>query len=130
VLPNPEGFEGGWGDWYADNGVWEIGRPTSGPGGAHGGTQVAATTLAGNYSDYSQPSRLISPSFVVPSAGELPRLRFWHWFKTPHEVDFGKVQIRRPGGGWVDVSPKFFLYGGQGGLGGLCRTDCSNRFLL
>ncbi len=24
-------FECGWGDWYTDNGVWEVGTPTSGP---------------------------------------------------------------------------------------------------
>ncbi|MFB1490661.1 MULTISPECIES: hypothetical protein [unclassified Thiocapsa] len=26
-----EGFESGWGSWFADNGVWEVGTPTAGP---------------------------------------------------------------------------------------------------
>ncbi len=26
-------FEGGWGDWYADRGLWQIGEPSSGPSG-------------------------------------------------------------------------------------------------
>ena len=47
---NPEGFEFGWGDWHADNGVWQIGKPTSGPSAAHAGTSVAGTNLAGNLS--------------------------------------------------------------------------------
>ncbi|MFZ2633667.1 MAG: hypothetical protein WA081_11105, partial [Desulfosalsimonadaceae bacterium] len=74
-----DNFESGWGDWYADYGSWEVGVPTSGPGGAYNGTQCAATNLDGNYGP-NVSSRLISPVFEVPSAGESPRLRFWHWW--------------------------------------------------
>ena len=42
-----EDFEVGWGDFSPDNGVWEVGIPTSGPGKAHQGLSAAATILAG-----------------------------------------------------------------------------------
>ncbi len=41
-------FSGGWGDWYADNGVWQIGVPTIGPMGCHAGTQCATTGTDGD----------------------------------------------------------------------------------
>jgi len=47
VFNNPEGFENGLGDWYAESGVWQVGVPTSGPGAAHTGTNCAATVLSG-----------------------------------------------------------------------------------
>ena len=86
------GFEEGWGDWYADNGVWEIGTPTAGPGAAHSGSQCAGTVLGGNYPDTTK-SRLISPPFLIPEkCGEKdPQLRFWHWFN--YSDDSGYVQI-------------------------------------
>ena len=37
-----EDFEGGWGSWYTDNGVWEIGVPTYGPDSAYEGSNCAA----------------------------------------------------------------------------------------
>jgi len=87
------GFEQGWGDWYADNGVWEIGTPTAEPGAAHSGSQCAGTVLDGNYPDDTD-SRLISPSFLIPErCGEKdPQLRFWHWFNY-YGGDYGYVQI-------------------------------------
>ena len=80
-MPSLEGFEDGWGDWHADHGVWQMGNPTSGPGGAHEGTNVAATDLSGNYPDQTD-SRLVSPAFELPalSGEEQIELRFWHWF--------------------------------------------------
>ena len=80
-----EGFENSWDGWEADNGVWEIGVPTSGPPAnaqgnrAHEGTAVLATILSGNYTD-NRSSRVMSPAFVVPAADQNPRLRFWHWW--------------------------------------------------
>src|SRR5437667_6293 len=49
VFNNPEGWENGIGDWYAETGTWQVGVPTSGPGAAHSGTNCAATILNGNY---------------------------------------------------------------------------------
>src|SRR6185295_18659912 len=109
VLPNPEGFEGGLGDWSVDQGVWQIGVPTSGPGSAHTGSNVAATVLSGNYPAF-QDSRLISPAVVLPSvgAGEVLQLRYWEWFSYS-SYDSGTVQISvaNPTNGqwgeWVDL---------------------------
>ena len=84
----------------ADNGVWEVGVPTSGLGAAHGGTQCAGTILDGNYPAYTD-SRLIMP-YIFPWAQgvELPtiteneklHLRFWSWFNYSNN-DYGQVQI-------------------------------------
>ena len=86
-------FEDGWGDWSADKGVWQVGTPTAGPGGAHGGPQCAGTVLDGNYPNYTD-SRLISPSIRLPEVNgdEEIRLRFWHWFSFA-SGDAGYVQI-------------------------------------
>jgi hypothetical protein len=100
MFPNPDGFEGGWGDWHAEGGSWEVGTPTGGggPGLAHSGSQSMGTVLGGNYSDGfgsvgSNFGRLVSPSFVVPPARTNPRLRFWHWFDF-NSLDSGEVQIK------------------------------------
>ena len=89
-----EDFEGGLADWYADNGIWEVGVPTSGPGEAHSPTQLAATVLAGNYP--INDSRLISPPIELPTiaSGNRIILRFWHWFELQTGADYGEVQIR------------------------------------
>lgn len=75
-----ENFEAGWGSWYADNGVWEVGTPTAGPAAPHGGTQCAGTVLGGDYPGYTD-SRLISPSINLPNVtgNEEIHLRFWSW---------------------------------------------------
>ena len=82
----------GWGDWYAENGVWQVGTPTNGPGQAYEGTSCAATGLWGNYPGYTD-SRLISPGVLLPAVntGESIVLRFRHWFAYA-EVR-GEVQI-------------------------------------
>ncbi|VGO16683.1 Bacillopeptidase F [Pontiella desulfatans] len=97
VFNNPEGFENGLGDWQIDNGVWQVGVPTSGPGSAHSGSKVAATVLNGNYPDYTD-SRLISPEIVLSSVSGDERLqfRFWQAFYYPfatHANDWGEVQV-------------------------------------
>jgi PKD repeat protein len=109
LLPYSDGFEGGIGDWGADNGNWEVGTPSAGPGNCHSGTQCAGTVLNGNYANTN--SRLISPSLILPAinpgAGEL-NLRFWHWFSFD-TYDAGVVQISEetsPGvwSAWTDLS--------------------------
>ncbi len=96
---NPEGFELGWGDWSADNGVWQIGKPTSGPGAAHSGEYVAATNLSGNY-PFNADSRLVMPPATLPKFSQLPpgqvlELRFWQWFSyTDNSGDHGRVEIQ------------------------------------
>jgi hypothetical protein len=95
-LPYLERFEGDWGGWSAENGVWEIGIPPAPPGthGDHGGGKCAGTVLNGNYPN-STDSRLISPSLWLTGevgGDEEIHLRFWHWFSYARG-DYGKVQI-------------------------------------
>ena len=91
--------------WTADFGIWEIGVPTSGPGGAHSGSNCLATILSGNYTD-DRTSRVSSQPFVVPSAGLNPRLRFWHWWSFACG-DYGQVQISTNNGArWCNLSPQ------------------------
>jgi len=102
--------------WSASNGVWEIGVPSSGPGSCHGGTQCAATVLAGNY-DPNTDSRLESPSVDLPAigAGEELQLRFWQWFSYSFS-DNGTVQIAvfdpatQTFGSWQNVASAVGLY--------------------
>jgi hypothetical protein len=111
-----ENFELGQGSWVIDNGVWQVGTPTYGPGNCHSGTKCAGTVLNGNYPDWTD-SRLISPSIVLPAmnagTGEELRLRFWQWFSLWSrsewdEYDYGIVQIQQemsPGvwSGWINI---------------------------
>jgi hypothetical protein len=113
VFNTLEDWEGGMIDWYAERGVWQVGVPTSGPGGAHSGVSCAATVLDGNYPTNAS-SRLISPRFTVPSASQNPRLRFWHWFNiNPYSgcagggSDYGYVQIKIGSGTWQDILGPF-----------------------
>lgn len=113
--------------WVADDGLWEIGVPSSGPGGAHSGNNCMATVLGGNYPN-SAHSRMISPSFIVPAAGLNPSISFWHWFSTENGYDYGQVQITKDNGvtwnnlgshvtgdsgGWTLASDSLIAYAGQ-----------------
>jgi len=97
VFQGLQDFELGQGDWFADNGVWEVGTPTSGPSQCHQGSQCAGTILAGNYPFAS--SRLISPAMQLGEGSVLNPLflKFWHWFQwgsaTGGNPDQGVVQI-------------------------------------
>jgi hypothetical protein len=109
VFNNPEGFENGIGDWYAETGTWQVGVPTSGPGAAHSGTNCAATILNGNYPAGAN-SRFVSPAFVVPSASSSPYLRFWHWFSFACNCggcDYGVVEIIGTNGTWQPLSSHY-----------------------
>lgn len=93
-----ENFEEGQGKWSVDNGVWEVGTPTSGPNECHEGNRCAATVLDGNYPFTN--SRLVSPSIWLVPANPLnpfPSIKFWHWFAwsgaTGGAPDQGRVQI-------------------------------------
>ena len=105
IFNNPEGFESDYGtnDWAVDFGTWEIGKPNSGPGAAHGSNNCAATVLAGNYTN-NVSSRLISPPFQVPSNS--PALNFYHWYKFNNAL--GYVEISTDGGNsWNQISPTY-----------------------
>jgi len=107
-----EDFESGWGSWWADNGLWEVGVPIVGPTIAHSGTNCVGTDLDGNYPSNSN-TRLISPYIDLPSiSGEdIIQLKFWHWFRLDEtnyagsgwQRDFCYIQISVAGGDWQNI---------------------------
>jgi len=108
-FQNPEGWESGIGDWYVDGGLWEVGRPTSGPNGAYRGVNCAATVLAGNYCEPTA-TRLMSSFFRDTSAST--RLTFWQWYSLANG-DTGRVQIRTHSSGWRTLDS---IIGSGGGI--------------
>ncbi len=76
-----EDFESGWGNWSADNGIWEVGTPTEGPDDCYNGSKCSGTVLDGEYPRDTN-SRLISPSIILPeiSGNQEIHLTFWHSF--------------------------------------------------
>jgi hypothetical protein len=136
VFNNPEGFEGGLGDWAVDKGTWQVGVPTSGPGAAFSGTNCASLAVTGGNYQPNVDSRFISPPLAVPTPNQSPRLRFWHWYSigggdhatveimpagsstwtsiSPDYGDVGNVNAVRGGGGvWTRPSLDLSLYAGQ-----------------
>ncbi|GEM_PF-1410424 len=101
VFRNPENFEFGIGDWAAERGTWEVGKPTAGPDTAYSPPNCAGTVLGGNYSE-PVDSRLISPPFVVSKASNNPALRFRHWYSFS-SGDYGEVQIKVGDGQWQRI---------------------------
>jgi hypothetical protein len=64
---------------------WEVGVPSSGPGSAHGGVQVLATKLAGNYGT-DQAVGYRSP--IVDLTGvQAAILQFYHYYDFEFEAD-------------------------------------------
>ena len=114
VVPEPlDDFESGHGDWSASHGVWQIGTPTTGPGGCYTGTSCAGTVLTGNYPSVSD-SRLISAPLPLPAVTgeEQLRLRFWEWFSY-YAGDNGRVQVSTDNGAtWDDVGSTVTYYSG------------------
>ncbi len=99
-------FESGWDGWTTDNpAIWEVGNPTVGPGAAYEGDSCAGTILDGDYTSWAS-ARLISPTFVVPAAGDYPILRFYHWYSIAD--DWARVQIRVSGGAWQNLTTEHY----------------------
>ena len=94
--------------WFAENGVWQIGVPTSGPGAPHSPPNVAGTVLGGNYPPDADSRLIRIQSFVVPAAEQNPRLRFWHWFSffTLGGADKAWVELMPAGGVWTKISSR------------------------
>jgi hypothetical protein len=120
VLNNPEGFETGMGDWYAEQGTWQVGSPTksSGPptnslgAQAYEGTNCAVTLLNSDY-PAGMNSRLVSPYFVLPPVSSHPYLRFWHWYSFAcafYGCDYGVVEIAVGTNAWQAISPEYTQY--------------------
>jgi hypothetical protein len=101
-----EDFESGIGPWFADNGVWQVGQATAGPGSCFSGSQCAGTVLDGNYPT-NNDSRLVSGTMVLPtvSGNEELRMRFQSWTSISG-VGQVQVSVRDTGGtfgAWTDV---------------------------
>jgi len=110
-----EDFESGVGDWSVDNGLWQIGVPTSGPGSTPSGSACAGTRLGGNYPAYAN-TRLVTPYVsLTPEPSEIPELFFQHWFNTEDGDDLLRVQIRPLGGSWEDLSVPGSPFSGSSG---------------
>jgi bacillopeptidase F (M6 metalloprotease family) len=118
-------FDHGMGDWSAHNGGWEVGAPTSGPSGAHSGSSVGGTVLAGDYPNTT--SSLVSPTIELPAigAGEEIHLRFWQWFSfDSHDVgDVQVSQLTAPGvwSAWTTLT----TYSGSSGVWSNALVDLS-----
>jgi len=113
-----EDWETGWNGWYADNGLWQVGAPgpEHGPDSAYSGSSCAGTILNGHYTTNTS-SRLISPLFDVPSADQMPRVKFFIWHRLYNDAynnddDFGYVQVKvdHPDSIWRTLSGQYHGY--------------------
>lgn len=106
-------FEGGFGEWSVEGGLWAIGKPDYAEGPtALSGMNLAGTNLTGDYLT-DQDARLVTPEFTVPDAALLPRFKYalWHDFGNG---DHGQVEVSVDGGEW-DVLDPLVLEGQTGG---------------
>jgi bacillopeptidase F (M6 metalloprotease family) len=117
-----EDFEAGIGSWYATNGVWQVGVPTSGPNNSHSGVNCGATNLSGNYPDGAN-TRFVTPPITLPgvSGDNRLRVRFWQWFAIENGYDHGIVQITTGGNIWHTISET--EVDGGGGNWTCCSVD-------
>ena len=94
IINDWEDFESGGNNWIIDNGIWEIGVPTNGPGSAHSASNCAATVLGGKYpGGYS--ARLISPQIDLSEAGKVEKilLRYWQYYSY-YSGDYGEIHVQ------------------------------------
>lgn len=127
-------FEAGWGDWWSDAGIWDVGAPSSGPNGAYGGSQCAATVLDGKY-PYGPDSRLISPQIHLPeiAEGEELLLRFHQWWSYGSS-DRGYVQIQtfdEATGAWSEWTnlKEIYSYDSTWHRARVDLTDCADQWI-
>jgi hypothetical protein len=110
-------------DFEADNGSyihaakntdnWQWGAPTSGPMGAHSGSNVWATVLNGPYPN-SMWTLLMTPEFTVPSGATF---NYWQWYQFESGWDGGNVKISTDGG------TTFNLITPEGGYPGVLSSN-------
>ncbi|MFZ5813775.1 MAG: S8 family serine peptidase [Bacillota bacterium] len=106
-------FESAYPGWQMSgtpDGVWQVGQPTSGPGAAYAGLNVAATNLAGNYPD-NATAFLISPP--IDMTGGPAAMRFYHWYQLEQGWDYGLVAVTADGGASWDLVGEYTGANGQ-----------------
>lgn len=97
IVPASEGYP-----------CWEIGAPTTGPAEAHGGTNVAATILGGEYLDNCNDLLKRTSGVSIPSEGK-PEITFYAWVDikglgySPY-YDYVEVLIKQDGEMWETTS--------------------------
>ena len=111
-----DGFDNDPWVWTVDNGLWDVGVPTAGPGEAHSGTMCVATVPGGDYPNLTS-SRLILNSLDLTgyslAPGEELRLYFWQWFEIGYEggyyndYDLRRFQVRPEGESWATLEGDF-----------------------
>jgi len=123
VPPAPifeEDFETGAAGWttqdLGESGtLWELGKPTNGPGEAHSPTRAYGTGLAKDYDDYTEVY-LVSP--VIDLTGlDNARLEFWSYRDCEPAVegelyDWCQVMILDEDGEWL-VDDPIWIRGGE-----------------
>ena len=98
-------FEDDDGEFAPTGGVWEWGVPTSGPNGAHSGTKLWATILAGDYPN-SANAKLDIPPITLAASQPYATLTFWHWYLTESSYDGGNIKVSTDGGlNWTILTP-------------------------
>jgi hypothetical protein len=85
---------------------WELGAPTSGPGSAHGGTNVYAIDLDGEYNVSSD--QWLNIGDIDLTTAIAPTLTYWDWYEIESGWDYMYLEISTDGGGsWSDLIPSF-----------------------
>jgi hypothetical protein len=90
-----DNFENGWGDWYSERGIWDLGESKLVPERKEfTGNNCIGTVLDGNY-PYGPDSRLIGPDIELPTIGKNEEivLRFRQYYSYSSS-DKGIVQIQ------------------------------------
>lgn len=91
---------------------WWISSPASGPGEAHGGANVAATNLEGNYPSNCKDLLYYNTSISIPSEGK-PEISFYAWVDivgngySPY--DYVEVLVKKSGDTWELTDDGLYL---------------------
>lgn len=100
-----EDFESGWGNWWADNGIWDVGTSTIGSDNPHTGQRCGGTVLNNSYPNYAD-TRLVSPNIYLTNVNgnEKIQLKFLQLFDIENENNQGFVQIFVNTKTWYTIS--------------------------
>lgn len=120
-----EDFEDGGTNWTA-TGVWQIGTPTTGPAAAVSGSNVAATNLAGNYTDNALDLLTLNTQINIPSTGS-PVVEFMAWVSIEGNgyspFDFVQVLVKRDTDTWQSLSGLYLTASTPSALDALDNTQ-------